>query len=54
MPDSSVLQSSRIPPGDCQSCRSSRSYFVSHYFGLNEEEIMEIEEKYWRSEDDGA
>ena len=25
---------------------------VGHYFGLSEEEIEEIEEKYWRGEDD--
>ena len=25
---------------------------VGHYFGLSEEEIQEIEERYWRSEDD--
>ena len=25
---------------------------VGHYFGLSEEEIQEIEEKYWRGEDD--
>jgi predicted Zn-dependent protease with MMP-like domain len=27
---------------------------IGHYFGLSEEEIEEIEEKYWRGEDDGA
>ena len=27
---------------------------VGHYFGLSEEEIEEIEEKYWRGEDDDA
>ena len=27
---------------------------VGHYFGLNEEEIMEIEEKYWRGDDDAS
>ena len=27
---------------------------VGHYFGLSEEEIEEIEEKYWRGEDDEA
>ena len=26
---------------------------IGHYFGLSEEEIEEIEEKYWRGEDDG-
>jgi predicted Zn-dependent protease with MMP-like domain len=26
---------------------------VGHYFGLSEEEIEEIEEKYWRGEDEG-
>jgi predicted Zn-dependent protease with MMP-like domain len=26
---------------------------VGHYFGLSEEEIEEIEERYWRGEDDG-
>ena len=26
---------------------------VGHYFGLSEEEIMEIEEKYWRGDDEG-
>jgi predicted Zn-dependent protease with MMP-like domain len=25
---------------------------IGHYFGLSEEEIEEIEEKYWRGEDD--
>lgn len=25
---------------------------VGHYFGLSEEEIQEIEERYWRGEDD--
>jgi predicted Zn-dependent protease with MMP-like domain len=25
---------------------------IGHYFGLSEEEIQEIEEKYWRGEDD--
>ena len=27
---------------------------IGHYFGLSEEEIEEIEEKYWRGEDDEA
>jgi len=27
---------------------------IGHYFGLSEEEIEEIEEKYWRGEDDDA
>jgi predicted Zn-dependent protease with MMP-like domain len=27
---------------------------IGHYFGLSEEEIEEIEEKYWRGESDGA
>ena len=27
---------------------------VGHYFGLSEEEIEEIEDKYWRGEDDEA
>ena len=27
---------------------------VGHYFGLSEEEIEEIEEKYWRGEDDNG
>ncbi|MBM3819738.1 MAG: metallopeptidase family protein [Acidimicrobiia bacterium] len=26
---------------------------VGHYFGMSEEEIEEIEEKYWRGEDEG-
>jgi predicted Zn-dependent protease with MMP-like domain len=26
---------------------------VGHYFGLSEEEIQQIEERYWRGEDDG-
>ena len=26
---------------------------VGHYFGLSEDEIMEIEEKYWRGEEEG-
>ena len=26
---------------------------IGHYFGMSEEEIEEIEEKYWRGEDDG-
>jgi predicted Zn-dependent protease with MMP-like domain len=26
---------------------------VGHYFGLSEEEIMDIEEKYWRGEEQG-
>ena len=26
---------------------------LGHYFGLSEEEIEEIEERYWRGEDDG-
>ena len=25
---------------------------IGHYFGLSEEEIEEIEERYWRGEDD--
>ena len=27
---------------------------IGHYFGLSEDEIEEIEEKYWRGEDDDA
>jgi len=27
---------------------------IGHYFGLSEEEIEEIEEHYWRGEDDGG
>jgi predicted Zn-dependent protease with MMP-like domain len=27
---------------------------VGHYFGLSEEEIEEIEQRYWRSDEDGA
>ncbi|MGE0704567.1 MAG: metallopeptidase family protein [Vicinamibacterales bacterium] len=27
---------------------------IGHYFGLSEDEISEIEEKYWRGEYDGA
>jgi predicted Zn-dependent protease with MMP-like domain len=27
---------------------------IGHYFGLSEEEIEEIEEKYWRGEDDAG
>ncbi|HWB31406.1 MAG TPA: metallopeptidase family protein [Vicinamibacterales bacterium] len=27
---------------------------LGHYFGLSEEEIEEIEERYWRGEDEGA
>ena len=27
---------------------------IGHYFGLSEEEIEEIEQRYWRSDEDGA
>jgi len=27
---------------------------IGHYFGLSEEQIEAIEDKYWRGEDDGA